>query len=173
MVLAARRNCQPGRCARRSPRPASRNVATYINSGNAILATDLDIEGCYGQDHGDRQGREFGFEKDIMLVSRPQWATDHQRPIRFPKQTSVPTSLHVFVLSGAVPKEDAVGALAQTDRQFRACRREGQDTLSPCTARFQQVEAAAGHLIALLRVVSTARNWNTVVKLKELAKGAS
>ncbi len=85
------------------------NVATYINSGNAVRARtglsrkaahDLVAEVCR---------REFGFEKDIHLVSKTEWAkliADNP----FPDATEVGKFLHAAVLERQ-PEPGRIGAL--------------------------------------------------------------
>src|SRR5262245_51777800 len=85
-----------------------KNVATDINSGNAVVATDLKVKDATATIAAIAK-KEFGFEKDIMLVSRAEWAT-LVRANPFPEAAKVPTTLHLFVLSAA-PRRDAVEAL--------------------------------------------------------------
>jgi uncharacterized protein (DUF1697 family) len=146
-----------------------RNVATYINSGNAIVTTDLGMNDAAAKIAAIVK-RELSFEKDIMLVSRPQWATViKDNP--FPEATTVPTSLHVFVLSAA-PKEDAVDALRRRITGTERVVVKGRILYLHVPQGFSKSKLPPV-IDQILRVVSTARNWNTVVKLKEMAdKGA-
>jgi uncharacterized protein (DUF1697 family) len=145
-----------------------RNVATYINSGNAVLSSDRGIKEATA-DIAAICRKEFGFEKDIMLASRADWAKlIKQNP--FPEAVDKPTTLHAFVLNGA-PKQEAVETLTARAAShehvvvkgkvlyFHAPQGFGTSKLPPVIDR-------------TLGVVSTARNWNTVMKLKELAEKA-
>jgi uncharacterized protein (DUF1697 family) len=141
------------------------NVATYINSGNAILSSDRGVKETTAEIAAICR-KEFGFEKDIMLVSRADWGKlIRQNP--FPEAVDKPTTLHAFVLDGA-PQRQAVDALTARAAShehvvvkgkvlyFHAPQGFGTSKLPPIIDR-------------TLGVVSTARNWNTVMKLMELA----
>ena len=103
-----------------------------------------------------------------MLVSRADWAKlIKHNP--FPQAVDKPTTLHAFVLDGA-PKKEAIDALtaraASHERvvvkgkvlYFHAPEGFGTSKLPPVIDR-------------TLGVITTARNWNTVVKLMELRGG--
>ena len=142
------------------------NVVTYINSGNAVLSSDRGIKETTAE-IATICRREFGFEKDIMLVSRADWAKlIRQNP--FPQAVDKPTSLHAFVLDGAPEKEAVEALIARAARHervvvkgkvlyFHAPEGFGISKLPPVLDR-------------TLGVTSTARNWNTVRKLMELAE---
>ena len=145
-----------------------KNVATYINSGNAIVSTGLDEMAATAKIAGIVR-EKFGFEKEILLVSRDDWRKlIDANP--FPESVDVPTSLHVFALSAA-PDEMSVEALkaraAKHERlavmgkvlYFHAPEGFGTSKLPPVVDR-------------TLGVVSTARNWRSVLKLMELAEKA-
>ena len=50
-----------------------RNVATYINSGNAVVASDLSRDEAVAKIAAICR-KEFGFDKDIHAVTREEWA---------------------------------------------------------------------------------------------------
>jgi uncharacterized protein (DUF1697 family) len=144
------------------------NVTTYINSGNAIVKTELAAAEAAAR-IAIVARRKFAFEKDIMLVSRADWA----KLIKgnpFPEAVARPTTLHAFVLN-AKPKLDAVKALS--------ARIDGPERLL-VTGKFLYLHVPEGFsnsklppvIDRTLGVVSTARNWNTVLKLMELARNA-
>jgi uncharacterized protein (DUF1697 family) len=141
------------------------NVSTYINSGNAVLSSTLDAV----QTHTEVAmiaKRDFGFEKEIMLVSRPDW----QRLIDenpFPEAVDQPTTLHAFVLKTA-PAENVVKALyARLAPPERVVVRKN----------FLYLHVPSGFSASklppvidrVLDTVSTARNWRTVLALGRLA----
>jgi uncharacterized protein (DUF1697 family) len=142
------------------------NVATYINSGNAVLSSDRGVRETAAEIAAICR-EKFKFEKDIMLVARADWAKlIKQNP--FPQAVDKPTSLHAFVLDSA-PKKEAVDALTARAAShesvvvkgkvlyFHAPQGFGTSKLPPIIDR-------------TLGVTSTARNWNTVMKLMELAE---
>lgn len=144
-------------------------VATYINSGNAIVSTALGTAQAKASIAAIVK-RDFAFDKDIMLVSQAAWA----RLVKdnpFPDAADRPTTLHAFVLN-RVPDEAAIAALASRAAvhenvavignvlYFHAPLGFGTSKLPPVIDR-------------VLGVVSTARNWNSVVRLMELADSAA
>ncbi|MBU0582899.1 MAG: DUF1697 domain-containing protein [Alphaproteobacteria bacterium] len=142
------------------------SVETYINSGNAVLASGSSAIETRRRVASIVKER-FGFEKDIMLVSRAEWA-DLVTRNPFPEAVGEPTTLHAFVLAD-VPEAAAIAAL-----EARATGRErlvvdgrtlyfhvpdgfGRSKLPPVIDR-------------VLGVASTARNWRTVMALDRMAQ---
>ena len=146
-----------------------RNVATYIASGNAVLTSDLPEEEIKRR-VAAIVGEKFGFSKAIMLVPLPEWSRLIARN-PFPEAVAKPTSLHAFILEAA-PSRERVAALtaraAVSERvvvegkvlYFHAPEGFGRSKLPPIVDR-------------TLDTQSTARNWNTVLKLEELASVAA
>ena len=142
------------------------SVETYINSGNAVLSSPTGAAET-GRRIAAIVRERFGFGKDIMLVSRADWA----RLVAgnpFPEAVGEPTTLHAFVLAD-VPEAAAVAALEAraTGRErvvvegrtlyFHAPDGFGRSKLPPVVDR-------------LLQVASTARNWRTVMALERMAQ---
>jgi uncharacterized protein (DUF1697 family) len=141
------------------------NVATYINSGNAIVKTELNTKEATGKIAAIAKKR-FGFEKDIMLVSRSNWA----KLIKgnpFPEAINQPTTLHAFVFNGK-PKPDAVKALAARVTPPERIVVNGNILYFHVPQGFSNSKLPPA-IDRTLGIVSTARNWNTVVKLMALA----
>jgi uncharacterized protein (DUF1697 family) len=145
------------------------SVGTYINSGNAYLKTSkpraevlrLTAKFC---------SSELGFDKDIYAVSLPEWRKlIENNP--FPKAArDTPKYVHAAVLakkpdpknlalvrSFAVPGEaiEVVDKVAYLHTPFGF----GASKLA------EKFDSKIG-------VPNTARNWNSVLKLLELAEGA-
>jgi uncharacterized protein (DUF1697 family) len=108
----------------------------------------------------------FGFAKEIMLVSRPDWERlIEENP--FPEAADQPTTLHVFVLQ-KVPAESAITALA--------ARLEPHERMV-VRKKFLYLHVPSGFSTSklppiidrVLGTVSTARNWRTVLALGKLA----
>lgn len=139
-------------------------VATYINSGNAVLDSPWDAQATRARIAGI-VAREFGFAKEIMLVSRTDWRrVIAENP--FPEAVDQPTLLHVFVLAEA-PAPEALAALRDRARSERLHLRD--------TILYLHVPDGFGAsklppvLDRTLGVPSTARNWRTVLALDKLA----
>lgn len=144
------------------------SVATYINSGNALVKTGLSRAKAV-EKIAMICRREFGFDKAVYAVARDEWAALIERN-PFPDATDVGKFLHAAVLE-AEPEKERLEAL-------RGFAKEGE--------RIEVVERVAylhtphGFGTSKLGekfdkgigVANTARNWNTVLKLMELADKA-
>ena len=144
------------------------NVATYINSGNAIMKTDMSATDATAKIAAIAK-KKFGFAKDIILVSRRDWA----KLIKgnpFPEAVEHPTTLHAFALSGN-PKADAVRALAARVTLPERFVVKGSILYFHVPQGFSNSKLPPV-IDKTLGIVSTARNWNSVLKLLEMAKQA-
>ena len=145
------------------------NVATYINSGNAVLRSGLARDKVVAR-VGEICAREFGFDKAIHALTRAEWATlIANNP--FPEAVAVPKFLHAAVLE-AEPQEERLAALralaGETDRIAVVNRVAYLHTphgfgTSKLGEKFDKG----------IGVPNTARNWNTVLALAELAEKAA
>jgi uncharacterized protein (DUF1697 family) len=145
-----------------------KNAATYINSGNAIVKTELRAKDATAKIAAIAK-KKFGFEKDIMLVSRPEWA-ELIKGNPFPEAIDQPTTLHAFVLSGR-PKPESVKALVSKVAPPERVVVNGNILYLNVPLGFSnsKLPPVIDHTLG---IVSTARNWNTVLKLMALAKAA-
>ena len=145
------------------------NVATYINSGNAVVKSRLGERRVVGTIAGIARDR-FGFDKAIYAPTLAEWdALVARNP--FPDAVEPGNLLHAAWLA-AVPEPSAVDALKRLA--------DGGD-------RFEVVDRVAylhtpnGFSKSKLAekfdrgigVPNTARNWNTVLKLRDLARKAA
>jgi len=145
-----------------------KNVATYINSGNAIVRTRLAREKVIST-IATICSKEFKFDKDIYAVSRTEWAElIENKP--FAKDVGG-KSLHAAVLAKQPDKEklEALRAFAEGGEAIEVVGKiaylhtpEGFGT-SKFAARFDKG----------IGVPNTARNWNSVLKLMQLADKAA
>jgi uncharacterized protein (DUF1697 family) len=142
------------------------NARTYINSGNALVTSDRPRGQVAGQIARIVKER-FGFDKKLMLATAAEWARlVKQNPYR--EAAREPRSLHAFLLEKA-PARHAAEALAA-----RAAAHE-RVTILGKVLYFHAPEGFGTSKLPpvidkTLGVASTARNWNTVLKLLELAK---
>ena len=74
-----------------------RAAATYINSGNAIVASELPRDEVVAKIAGICR-KEFGFDKDIHAVTRQEWAK-LIKANPFPEAVKTPKFLHAAVLA--------------------------------------------------------------------------
>jgi uncharacterized protein (DUF1697 family) len=144
------------------------HVATYINSGNAVLTSDLAAERVV-EAVAELCLRRFGFAKDIHARTREEWAELIARN-PFPDATAAPTTLHAAVLAEEPEPQriEALRALAEGGDRVEVIGRvaylhtPGGLAASRLGARFDKG----------LGVPNTARNWNTVLRLMELLRAA-
>ncbi len=139
-------------------------VATYINSGNAVLDSVWDAAETRARIAGIAAG-EFGFSKEIMLVRRADWRRIiAENP--FPEAAEQPTLLHVFVLERA-PRPDSFAALQDRARGENLHLR-GNILYLHVPDGFSASKLPPV-LDRVLGTTSTARNWRTVLALDRLA----
>jgi uncharacterized protein (DUF1697 family) len=144
------------------------NVATYINSGNAVLRSPLAREKVIASVAKICQDN-FGFTKAIYAPTLEEWSKliDNNPFPDFQEGKW----LHAAVLA-ADPTEEALEGL-------RAYAVEGEGI--EVVGRVAYLHTPHGFGTSKLAekfdkgigVANTARNWNTVLKLLELAKKAS
>lgn len=145
------------------------NVATYINSGNAVLKSELPREKVAAR-VAEICARDFAFDKDVHVATRAEWrALIAANP--FPQAVATPTFLHAALLADEPEpgRVEALRALAVAGEGIAVVGRtaylhtpHGFGT-SKLAARFDKG----------IGVPNTARNWNTVLKLDELAAAAA
>lgn len=145
------------------------NVATYINSGNAVVKSrfprDETVERI-----AQVCAREFDFDKAVYALTRAEWrALIAGNP--FPDAVSTPTFLHAAILE-AEPDPAKVAAL-------RALAVDGEGVMTVGKVAYLHTPHGFGtsKLAAKfdkgIGVANTARNWNTVLKLVALADAAA
>ncbi|MDR2992193.1 MAG: DUF1697 domain-containing protein [Burkholderiaceae bacterium] len=140
-------------------------VATYINSGNAVLRTTLARDRLIEQ-VAEIVARQFDFTKAIYAATLAEWsALIECNP--FQQAVATPSLLHVALLADKPKAEsvDAIQALAQDGEQFQVI---GNVAYLHTPSGFGRSHMAA-RFDKLIGVGNTARNWNTVTKLHALA----
>src|SRR3954454_5476020 len=145
------------------------NVATYINSGNAVLRRHLPREKVIAVVAAICKGR-FGFTKAILAPTLEEWsALIDNNP--FPQAVATPTCLYAGVLAQE-PAAEAVGRL----RGFAA---EGEGIEAVGKVAYLHTPGGFGRSRLAekfdrgIGVVNSARNWNTVLKLMEFVRKAA
>jgi uncharacterized protein (DUF1697 family) len=145
------------------------NVATYINSGNAIvrsrssrkqvIATITEL--CH---------KHFDFDKAIFAPTLAEWDALIARNPFAKAATNAPTTVHAALLESA-PKVEAV-------ERIRACAVKGEDLKVIEGVAYIHTPHGFGtckmaeKFDKWIGVTNTARNWNTVLKLAELGRAA-
>lgn len=144
------------------------NVATYINSGNAIVRCGLERQQVVEKVAGIC-AREFGFDKAIHAVTRSEWA-ELAANNPFPDMVEPGNLLHAAWLEGE-PDGAAVNMLRQLasdgDRIEILANVAYLYTPNGFSASKMALKFDKG-----IGVPNTARNWNTVRRLLEMALAA-
>jgi uncharacterized protein (DUF1697 family) len=145
------------------------SVQTYINSGNLVFtstATPAHVEATLEQ----ALAKRFGFEVSVVVRTAEQWAKYAAKSLFPDAQAQRPNLLHLAVGKRPIAKgaAEALTALGAAGERVKALPDAlwidyvggaGRSKLSPAA-----LDKHAGSPV-------TARNWNTVVKLAELAQG--
>lgn len=142
-----------------------KDVATYINSGNAVLSSSEGAASVTAE-VAKVCAREFGFDKAIYALTRDEWSElIANNP--FPEAVAVPKFLHAAVLADRPEKAkvEALRAFAKSGERIEIVGKvaylhtpEGFGT-SKLAEKFDKG----------IGVPNTARNWNTVMALAKIA----
>jgi uncharacterized protein (DUF1697 family) len=145
------------------------NVATYINSGNAILRSPLSRKKVITT-VADICRTEFDFDKAIFAQTVEEWDDLIARNPFHKAATKSPTTVHAALLEKAPKAEDL--------ERVRACAIKGEEVEVIESVAYLHTphgfgkSKMAAKFDAWIGVTNTARNWNTVLKLADLARAA-
>lgn len=145
------------------------NVATYINSGNAVVKSRLGRKKVI-ETIAQICRREFGFTKAIYAPTLAEWReVIANNP--FPKSTEPGNLLHAALLEDTPKREnvEALTALAVEGDQFAIVG----NVAYLHTPRGFSKSKLSERFDKSIGVPNTARNWNTVLKLEALAAKAA
>jgi uncharacterized protein (DUF1697 family) len=141
-----------------------KGVSTYIATGNVVLISPLSAAAVKAKVAAIAR-RKLAFAKPVLVASRREWAA-MIRNNPFPEAVDAPRTLHAFLLEGR-PQAGAVEALATRATAGERLALKG---------RFLYLHTPEGFgpsklppMIDRQLGVATARNWNTVMKLREIA----
>lgn len=144
------------------------NVATYINSGNAVLRSHLSREKVIATVAKICE-EKFGFTKAIYAPTLGEWeALIANNPFPDFKEGK---HVHAAVLAGDPPK-GALEGLREHAVEGEAIEVVGK-VAYPYTPFGLGTSKLGEKFDKGIGVGNTARNWNTVLKLRELAKQAA
>lgn len=143
------------------------DVATYVNSGNAVLTSPLGRDAVVAGVRG--AAAPLGFLKDVHAATRAEWAEVVARN-PFPEAEARPTTLHAAWL-GAEPDPARVGALQRVaaEEPPNAFAVVGRVAYLLTPNGFGRANLAA-RFDRGIGVPNTARNWNTVRRLLAMAE---
>ncbi len=150
-----------------------KNATTYINSGNALVRSALSREETVAKVAGICL-KKFKYDRPIFAPTAAEWeAVIKSDP--FPKKAEG-KHVHAVLLADA-PKAEAVKtlqALAVDDEALKVMKPTGRfGPYQVCyihTPHGFGTSKLAEKFDKGIGVVNTARNWNTVLKMHELAQ---
>lgn len=142
-----------------------KDVATYINSGNAVLVSRKSAASVTA-DIARIAKTEFGFDKAIHVVTREEWLElIGNNP--FPDAVAIPKFLHAAVLADK-PEEGKVEALRAFAKAGEGIEIVGKVAYIHTPDGFGTSKLAE-KFDKGIGVPNTARNWNTVIALAKMA----
>lgn len=145
------------------------NVATYINSGNAIVRSGLSRKKV-GATIAGLCREHFHFDKAIFTPTLAEWDEVIARNPFAHAAAGAPTTVHAALLE-ETPKPENV-------ERIRACAVKGEAIQVIDGVAYLHTPNGFGtckmaeKFDAWIGVTNTARNWNTVLKLAELGRVA-
>ena len=145
------------------------NVVTYIATGNVVLSSPMASNEVKAAIAAIAE-EQFGFTKAVMVLTVPEWAHLIARN-PFPEAVNEPTRLHAFALE-AEPSRAAAAALTAKATAAERVVVDGK-VLYLHTPEGFGTSKLPPLIDKTLGVASTARNWNTVIKLADLASQAA
>lgn len=145
-----------------------RDVATYVQSGNVVLTSDLEPSELELECERLIAG-QFGFDVAVLARTRDELAAVVAAD-PFGSEASIPKHYQVTFLSAPLPdaRVRELGELARGGERLVAIDRALYAWHPDGLARSKLGARLAG---AGLGVKATARNWNTVTTLLEMAAG--
>jgi len=145
------------------------NVATYINSGNAIVRSRVSRKQVIAT-IAELCRKHFNFDKAIFAPTLAEWDDLIARNPFARAAANAPTTVHAALLESPPKAEDV--------ERIRACAVKGEDIKVIEGVAYLHTPHGFGtckmaeKFDKWIGVTNTARNWNTVLKLAELGRTA-
>ncbi len=145
------------------------SVATYINSGNAIVRSRLNRKQVIAK-IAELCRKHFDFDKAIFAPTLAEWDELIANNPFVKAAAKAPTTVHAALLE-SVPKVENV-------ERIRALAVKGEDLKVIKGVAYVHTPNGFGtckmaeKFDKWIGVTNTARNWNTVLKLAELGRAA-
>jgi uncharacterized protein (DUF1697 family) len=145
----------------------ARDVATYIQSGNAVFRSEEKDASLLSGGIGAAIRERHGFEPRVLVLG----SEELERAIRsnpFPEAESEPRRLHVYFLAASPERPDLDGLERIKGDRERFFLGEGVFYLhAPDGIGRSKLAANAEELLG---VPATARNWRTLLKVTDMAR---
>lgn len=141
-------------------------VATYVQSGNVVLSTN-DAPAKVASDMEKAMAEAFGQDIEVVVRTRDELAGAIERN-PFPHAVEQPKYFQVSFFSGE-PDPAAVARLTAEDWGDDELAFDGREAYAYYAHGMQKSKLGRRLTSAKLGVTATARNWNTVTKMLQLA----
>lgn len=145
-----------------------RNVLTYIQSGNAVFESGKIDTSRLSKRISEEIKKRRGFEPHVLMLG----VEDIEKAIAknpFPEAELEPKTLHFGFLASA-PRNPDLGALERLRKDTERFRLIGKVFYLHAPEGIGRSKLAAG-AERLLGVAMTDRNWRTVCKIRDMARG--
>jgi uncharacterized protein (DUF1697 family) len=144
-----------------------KDVQTYVQSGNIVFRAEERNLARLGERIEDAIEGKFGFRPGVVLRTAPELRDVIARN-PFAKRPGIHPGKLLVAFFNEEPGEDDYGLLQRTKADGEEVRGNGREVYLyfPNGAGRSKLFAATGKL----KKLGTARNWNTVTKLLEMAK---
>jgi uncharacterized protein (DUF1697 family) len=139
-------------------------VQTYIQSGNVVLKSDESADTIKAK-LAEAIEKHFGFLVDLMLRNLEEW---REILAANPFPVDNPKALHSFMLE-KIPEQANYYALLALEHEGEELALIGK-TLFYYTPQGFGTSKLGNVIERKLKVSMTARNWNTMLKLLEMAE---
>ncbi|WP_159586359.1 DUF1697 domain-containing protein [Chelativorans xinjiangense] len=141
------------------------NVATYINSGNAVLSSPMTGEEVAAK-VAALVREKMDFHKSVLVAGLKEWEEIiAQNP--YPQAVEEPTKLHAFLME-RVPEAERVAALQEKATGTETFAIRGR-ALYLHTPDGMGRSLFAPKIEPTLKVAMSARNWRSVLALRDMA----
>jgi len=143
-----------------------KEVTTYLQSGNMVFRAGPDDNGMLARQISGAIRDHAGIDVTVMVRSAAEWGRIvAANP--YPQAQEFPKTVHAFVLDGA-PDPSRIEALEAKEAGREEWRIIDGTLYLHTPDGFGK--SVLGNLVErMLKVPMTARNWNTVLALRELA----
>ena len=141
------------------------NVSTYIQSGNIVLTSELEDE-AVGQRIHDVIVNAFGFEVPVLM-------TNEEKLIAIRNRSPFPESVKPYVIFlDQEPDQERVAELESIREMYEpeAYVLDGNILYFHSPNGYGKAKMSTNFFEKKLNVFGTARNWNTLNRLIELAR---
>lgn len=141
-------------------------VRTYIQSGNVIFTAQGGSERKLCGELSRRIEEHFGFKVPLVIRTREELRAAIEAN-RFLTPSVDPKTLYVYFLA-ETPSKEAVATLDPNRSAPDAFTVHGREVYLHLPNGMARTKLTNAWLDSRLKTVSTARNWNTVLKLSQL-----